>query len=110
MNSRTGEGNMDPLEEGAVHQAIQAMPQGTIEQGAQTSEEVQQATDRPQTNDRRKVHMQLGDVIPGTGVMRVNEGTIPATRTDDPELLSGVMILRRGIQETLHQWPQPLNL
>ena len=110
MNSRTGEGNMDPLEEGAVHQAIQAMPQGTIEQGAQTSEEVQLATDGPQTNDRRKIHMRLGDVIPGTGVMRVKEGTLPATRTDNPEPLSGAMILRRGIQETLHQWPQPLNL
>ena len=40
---------MDSLEEGAVHQAT---PQGTIEQGAQTSEEVQVASDRPQTNDR----------------------------------------------------------
>ena len=32
MNNRTGEGHMDPLEEGAVHQAI---PQGTINHGAQ---------------------------------------------------------------------------
>ena len=79
MNSRMGEGHMDPLEEGAVHQA---MPQGTIEHGAQTSEEVQLATDRPQTNDRRRIHMRLGDVIPGTGVMRVREGTIPATRRE----------------------------
>ena len=39
---------MDPLEEGAVHQA---MPQETKEHGAQTSEEVQVTTDRPQTND-----------------------------------------------------------
>ena len=62
MNSRLGEGHIDPLEEGAVHEAIQAMPQGTIERGAQTSEEVQ-----------------------------------------------GAMIPRRRIQETLHQWPQPLN-
>ena len=37
---------MDPLEVGAVHQA---MPQGIIEHGAQTAEQVQQATDRPQT-------------------------------------------------------------
>ena len=41
-----------------------AMPQGTIGHGAQTSEEVQMATDRPQTNDRRKTHMRLGDVVP----------------------------------------------
>ena len=69
---------MDPLEEGAVHQAI---PQGTIKQGAQTSEGVQMATDRPQTNDRRKIHMRMGDVIPGTGVMRAKDETIPASRT-----------------------------
>ena len=47
---------MDPLEEEAVHPA---MPQGTIGHGAQTSEEVRLATDRPQTNDRRKTHMRL---------------------------------------------------
>ena len=69
---------MDPLEEGAVHQA---MPQGTIEHGAQISEEAQLTTDRPQTNDRRKIHMRMGDVIPGTGVMRVKEETIPVIRT-----------------------------
>ena len=99
---------MDPLDEGAVHQA---MPQGTIEHGAQTSEEVKLATDVPQTKDRRMIHMRLGDMILGTGVMRVKEETIPAIRTrENPEPLSGAMILRRGIQETLHQWPQPLNL
>ena len=32
---------------------------GIIEYGAQTSEEVQLATDTPQTNDRRKAHMRL---------------------------------------------------
>ena len=31
---------------------------------SQTPEDVQQATDRPQTNDRRKTHVRLGDVIP----------------------------------------------
>ena len=61
MNNSIEEGHMDPLEEGAVHPAT---PQGTIDQGAQTSEGVQLATDRPQTNDRRKAHMRLGDVIP----------------------------------------------
>ena len=69
---------MDPLEEGAVHQA---MPQGKIEHGAQTSEEVQLATDRHQTNDRRKIHMRLGDGIPATGFMRIKEAVIPAIRT-----------------------------
>ena len=67
MTNKIGEGHMDPLEVGTVQQA---MPQGIIEHGAQTSEEVQLATDRPQTNDRRKAHMRLGEVIPGTGVMR----------------------------------------
>ena len=70
MNNRIGEGHMDPLEEGAVHQA---MPQERVEHVAQTSEEAQMATDRPQTNDQSKKHMRLGDVIPGTGVMRVKE-------------------------------------
>ena len=45
MNNRIGEGHMDPLEEGAVHQA---MSQETIEHGARTSEEAQLALDRPQ--------------------------------------------------------------
>ena len=47
---------MDPLEVGAVQQA---MPQGIIELGAQTSEEVQMAIDRARTNHRRKAHMRL---------------------------------------------------
>ena len=34
-NNRIGEGHMDPLEEGAVHQA---MTQGTIVHGSQNSE------------------------------------------------------------------------
>ena len=61
MNNPIEEGDLDPLEDGAVHPA---MPQGTIRHGAQTSEEIQLATDRPQTNDRRKTHMRLGDVVP----------------------------------------------
>ena len=64
---------MDPLEVGAVHQA---MPQGIIEHGAQTVEQVQQGTDRPQTNDRRNAHMRLGEVIPVTGDMRSQEGVM----------------------------------
>ena len=109
MNNRIEEGHMDQLVEGAVHQAI---PQGTIDHGARTSEEVQMATDRPQTNDRRKIPMRLGDVIPGTGVMQAKEETIPASRTGGKILspYQGAKILRRSIQETLHQVPQPLNL
>ena len=64
---------MDPLEVGAVHQA---MPQGIIEHGAQTVEQVQLGTDRPQTNDRRKAHMRLGEVIPVTGDMRTQGGVM----------------------------------
>ena len=41
MNNRIGEGHLNSLEEGAVHQA---MPQVTIEHAAQTSEEAQLAT------------------------------------------------------------------
>ena len=59
QNRRT---NMDPIEVGALQQA---MPQGIIEHGAQTSEEVQLPADRPQTNDRRKAHKRLGEVIKG---------------------------------------------
>ena len=64
---------MDPLEVGAVDQA---MPQGIIEHGAQTVEQVQLGTDRPQMNDRRKAHMRLGEVIPVTGDMRTQGGVM----------------------------------
>ena len=118
MTNKMGEGHMDPLEVGAVHQAV---PQVIIEHGAQTSEEVQLATDRPQTNDRRKEHMRLGEVITGTGVMRSQGGvmrakkeTIRAIRTEGrfqvQNPYQGAIIIRRGIQEMLHQWPRPLNL
>ena len=104
MNNRIGEGHRDTLEEVAVYQA---MPEGTIEHGAQTSEEVQLATGRPETNDRRKIHMRLEDVILGTGFMRAKEETIPAIRTGAKIQIQspyrGAMILKRGIQETLHQ-------
>ena len=66
---------MDPLEVGAVHQA---MPQGIIEHGAQTVEQVQMGTDRPQTNDRRKAHMRVGEVIPVTGDVRAQGGVMRA--------------------------------
>ena len=117
MTNKIGEGHMDPLEVGAVHQA---MPQKLIEHGAQTAEDVQLATDSPQTNDRSEAHMPLGEVIPRTGVlraqggfMRAKEETIPAIWTEGKyqiqNLYQGAMVLGRGIQEMLHQWPQPLN-
>ena len=68
-----GGGHMDPLEVGAVHQA---MPQGIIEHGAQTVEQVQLGTDKPQTNDRHKAHMRLGELIPVTGDMRAQGGVM----------------------------------
>ena len=93
---------MDPLEEGAVHQA---KPQGTIDPGAQTSEEVQMAKDRPLTNDQRNIHMRLGDVILEKGVMRAREEIIPASRTGKKirSPYQVAKILRRDIQETPHQ-------
>ena len=100
---------MDPLEEGAVHQPI---PQGTINPGAQRTEEVQLAKYRPLTKDQRKIHMRLADVITGTGVMRAKEKIIPASRTGG-KVQSPYQVakkLRRDIRETLRQWPQPLNL
>ena len=99
---------MDPLEQGVVHQAI---PQGTIDPGAQITEEVQLATDRPLTKDQRQIHMRLGDVIPGIGVMRAKEEIIPASRTGGKirSPYQVAKILRRDIRETPHQWPQPLN-
>ena len=57
---------MDPLEVGAVHKA---MPQGIIEHGARIVEQVQRGTDRPLTNDQRKAHMRLVELIQVTGDM-----------------------------------------
>ena len=68
-----GGGHIDPIEVGAAHQAI---PQGIIEHGAQTVEQVQQVTGRPRTNDRRKAHMRMGEVIPATGDMPAQEGVM----------------------------------
>ena len=61
INNPIEEGHIYPLEEEAVHPA---MPQEKIGHGAQTSEEVRLAIDRPQTIDRRKKHMRLGNAIP----------------------------------------------
>ena len=104
-------GSTRGLEVGAVHQP---MPQGIIEPGAQTAEQVQRATGRPQTNDRRKAHMRLGEVIPVTGVMRAQGGVMrakgeitPAIRTEGKYQMQnpyqGAMILIRGNQDMLHQ-------
>ena len=114
MTNKIGEGRMDPLEVGVVHQA---MPQGIIEHGAQTSEEVQLATDRPQTNDRRKAHMRLGEVIPGTGVMRAQGGVmrakeepIRATRAEgNSKFIDGVKIDELRTMLATHYTPLSIN-
>ena len=71
---------MYPREVGAFHPA---MLQGIIGRGAQTSEEVLLATDRPRTNDRRETQIRLRDVIPQAGVMRIKEEVNPATITKE---------------------------
>ena len=109
MNNPKEERHMDLQEEGTVHRAL---PQGKIGHGAQTSEEVQLATERHQTNDRSMTNMRLGEVIPGTGVMRIQEEVIQATRTGGKtqSLYQKAMMHKRGIHGTQHQWPQPLNI
>ena len=110
-------GHMDPLEAGAVHQA---MPQGVIEHGARTVEQVQRGTDRPLMNDERKAHMRLGEVIPVTEgmqargeVMWAKGETLTAIRIAGMQriqsLRQGARTLRRDTQGMLRQWPQPLN-
>ena len=100
---------MDPRDVGAVHQA---MPQGITGRGFQISEEVLLATDRPQTKDRRKMQMRLGDMIPQTGVMQIEEETIPATRKGGKirSFYRRAMTLKLGVLEMQWQWLQPLNL
>ena len=88
-----------------------AMPQAIIGREAKTSEEVQLATDRPQTNDRRKTNVQLGEVIPRTGVKLSKEEVIPAIRTGgkSQSLYQRAMMLKRCIHGMQHQWQQPSN-
>ena len=62
---------MDPLEAGAVHQA---MPQGVIQHGARTVEQVQRGTDKPRTNDQRKAHMRPGEAILATWGIQARGG------------------------------------
>ena len=112
------DGQMDPLEAGAAHQAI---PQGIIEHGAPAVGQVQQGTITPRMNDRHKAHMQLGQVIPVTGEIPVQRGVMWAKgetltpiriagmhRMQSPR--QGVRILKQDTQGMLRQWPQPLNL
>ena len=105
---------MDPLEVGAVHQA---MPQGVIQHGARTVEQIQRGTDRPLTNNQRKAHMRLGEVIPATGgmqarrgVMQVKQETLMVIRIAGmhrtQSLRQGVRTLKRDTQGMLRQWPQ----
>ena len=72
-----GGGHMDPLEVGAVHQA---MPQGIIEHGARKVEQVHRETDRSLKNDQHKAHMRLGEVIPVTKGIQARGGVMWAKR------------------------------
>ena len=85
---------MDPLEAGAVHQA---MPQGVMEHGAQTVEQVQRGTDRPLMNDQRTAHMRLGEVIPVTGGMQAWGGLMWAKR----ETLTAIRIAGMHLMQSL---------
>ena len=108
MNNPIEEGLMDPREEGAVHPA---MPQGTIGRGAQTSDEVQLATDRPQTNDRRKTHAtgRSDSVNWGHAYQGINHPS-DSNGMENPEPLSEGRMLKRSILGTQHQWTLPLNI
>ena len=108
MEKLTEEGHMDPREVGTVHPA---MPQGIIGRGAQISEAVQTATDRPQTRDRCRTQTRLGGVIPQTGVIWIKKEIIPASRTGGNNRSSyrRAMTLKRGIHEMQRQWLQRLN-
>ena len=63
--------------ERAVHQA---MPQGVMEHGVRTVEQVQRGTDRPLINDQRTAHTRLGEVSPETGGMQARGGVMWAKR------------------------------
>ena len=108
---------MDPLEAGAVRQA---MPQGIMEHGARTIEQVQLGTDKPRTNDQRKAHMRLGEAILATWGIQARGGVIWAKRETlmviriagmhrTQSLRQGVRTLKRDTQGMLRQWPQHLN-
>ena len=77
-------------------------------------------TDRPLTNNQRKAHMRLGEVIPATGgmqarrgVMQVKQETLMVIRIAGmhrtQSLRQGVRTLKRDTQGMLRQWPQHLN-
>ena len=93
---------MEPREVGVFHPAI---PRGII---GKIPEKVLLATDHPQTNNNRKTHMRLEDVIPRTAVMLFKKEGIPAIRTEEEikSLYRNVRTLRRGIHGAQHQWPQ----
>ena len=116
MNIKGGR-RMDPLEAGAVHQA---MPQGVMQHGARAVEQVQRGTDKPLTNDQRKAHMRLEEVIPATGGMQAQGGVMWAKREAltviriagmhrTQSLRRGVRTLKRDTQGMLRRWPQHLN-
>ena len=75
-----------------------SIPQGIIGRGAQTSEEVLLATDRPRMNDRRETQIRLGDVTQQAGVMRIKEEVKHRTVGKIRNLYRRETTLRRGVR------------
>ena len=97
---------MDPLEEEAVYPAL---PQGTIGPNIRGSS----TGNRPTSNERPSQDTHATRRCDSRNWSHANQGRSHPSDSDrrgNPEPLSGAMMLKRGIQGTLHQWPQPLNL
>ena len=90
MTNRIGEGHNDLLEVGAVHQA---MPQGIITHGAQTSEEIQLANERPTQGthvtgrcvSRNRSHASQGRNNPSDSDRREVPNTEPLSGDNDTQ-------------------------
>ena len=108
MNNKIGEEHMDPLEKGSVHQAMTQGTRGPNIRGSSTGNR-QTSNDRP-TQDTHATGR--CDSRNGSQATKGRNNPSVSDRREDPnpEPSSGAMILRRqGIQETLHQWSQPLK-
>ena len=99
---------MDPLGEGAVHQAMPGEngPRGPNIRGSLTG-------NRPTSNERPTQDTHATGTSNSRNRSHANQGRSHPSDSDRRENQSpyqGAMILKRGIQEKLHQKPQPLNL
>ena len=112
MNNKRGR-RMDPLEAGAVHQA---MPQEIIEHGARTVEQVQRGTDgneRPTQGTHATGRSDSGNrgyASPGrshVGQAGNTHGDSDCRDAPHTEPLTGCEDTQT--QGMLRQWPQPLN-